>query len=46
MGIGLGLATAVLLMRDWLKMKDDKPALPESTWGTEEMMLAPGFGES
>ncbi len=38
--------TAVLLMRNWLKTEDDKPALPESIWSSEEMMLAPGFGKS
>ena len=38
--------TAVLLMRDWLKTEDEKPALPESTWGTEAFMLAPGFRKS
>ena len=38
--------TAVLLMRTWLKIEDDKPALPESLWGTEEMMLAPGFDKT
>lgn len=36
--------TAVLLMRGWLKQEDEKPALPESAWATEAMMLAPGFG--
>ncbi len=35
--------TAVLLMRTWLKVEDDKPTLPESLWGTEELMVAPGF---
>lgn len=38
--------TAVLLMRTWLKIEDDKPALPESLWATEEIMLAPGFDKT
>lgn len=38
--------TAVLLMRSWLKQEDEKPALPESTWSTEAMMLAPGFSKT
>lgn len=38
--------TAVLLMRSWLQEEDDKPALPESIWASEEMMLAPGFGKT
>lgn len=38
--------TAVLLMRSWLAEEGDKPALPESVWASEEMMLAPGFGKS
>lgn len=37
--------TAVFLMRDWLKVEDDKPHLPESLWSSEKM-LAPGFGKS
>ena len=37
--------TAVFLMRDWLKVEDDKPHLPESIWSSETM-LAPGFGKS
>ena len=38
--------TAVMLMRSWLKEESDKPRLPESTWSSEEMMLAPGFGKT
>ena len=36
-------ATATVLMRQWLAGEDEKPALPESVWATDEAMLAPGF---
>ena len=36
-------ATAIVLMRRWLGSEDEKPALPESAWATDEAMLAPGF---
>ena len=36
-------ATATVLMRRWLGGEDEKPALPESVWATDEAMLAPGF---
>lgn len=35
--------TAVYLMRQWLASEDDKPALPNAIWDTEEAMLAPGL---
>jgi len=38
--------TAVILLRGWLQVEEDKPILPESIWSAEEMMLAPGFGKS
>lgn len=41
---GLAYAVAVIsLAQYWLGPEGDKPALPESLWGTEETMLAPGM---
>jgi cytochrome c oxidase assembly factor CtaG len=41
---GLAYAVATIsLAQYWLGPEGDKPALPESVWGTEEMMLAPGM---
>lgn len=37
------LTTAVLLTRRWLGQEEVKPNLPESTWATDEAMLAPGL---
>lgn len=36
-------ATALLLIRNWLSLEEEKPGLPESAWATEEAMLAPGL---
>lgn len=41
-----GLAYAVAsvgLINDWLAREVDKPALPESSWATDEAMIAPGI---
>lgn len=41
-----GLAYAVAsvgLINDWLSREVDKPALPESSWATDEAMIAPGI---
>jgi cytochrome c oxidase assembly factor CtaG len=41
---GLAYAVAsVALARQWLAAEADKPALPESTWATDEAMIAPGI---
>jgi cytochrome c oxidase assembly factor CtaG len=34
--------TCILLLRRWLITEEEKPALPESVWATDEAMLAPG----
>lgn len=41
---GLAYAVAsISLMSDWLSKEVDKPALPESSWATDEAMIAPGI---
>jgi cytochrome c oxidase assembly factor CtaG len=41
---GLAYAVATVAMaRQWLAEEADKPALPESTWATDEAMIAPGI---
>ena len=41
---GLAYAVAAIgLANDWLAREVDKPALPESTWATDEAMIAPGI---
>lgn len=41
---GLAYAVASIgLANDWLAREVDKPALPESTWATDEAMIAPGI---
>jgi cytochrome c oxidase assembly factor CtaG len=41
---GLAYAVATIsLVRDWLDREAGKPALPESSWATDEAMLAPGI---
>lgn len=41
---GLAYAVAsVALARQWLAEEADKPALPESSWATDEAMIAPGI---
>lgn len=43
---GLAYAiTAVLLAREYVGIEEEKPALPESTWASDEALLAPGFGQ-
>jgi len=40
---GLAYAVAsISLVSDWLGHEDEKPALPESNWATDEAMIAPG----
>jgi putative membrane protein len=41
-GLAYAVAT-VTLARQWLAEEADKPALPESTWATDESMIAPGI---
>lgn len=36
-------ATGFFLVRRWLDEEEEKPALPESAWATDEAMLAPGI---
>ncbi len=40
-GLAYAVAT-VALARQWLGQEEDKPALPESAWATDESMTAPG----
>lgn len=37
------LSTAVVLFLRWLAEEESKPGLPESTWGSDEAMRAPGW---
>jgi cytochrome c oxidase assembly factor CtaG len=34
---------ALILAARWLKQEEEKPALPESEWATEEALIAPGL---
>lgn len=36
-------ATTTLLVRDWLKTEEDKPALPITSWSSDEALAAPGL---
>ncbi len=37
------ITTAIVLFLRWLAEEESKPSLPESTWGSDEAMRAPGW---
>ncbi|RMF00033.1 MAG: cytochrome c oxidase assembly protein [Chloroflexi bacterium] len=37
------LVAAIVLIAGWVQAEDNKEPLPETEWGTEETMLAPGW---
>jgi hypothetical protein len=37
------IVAALILVARWLKEEENKPALPESQWATDEALKAPGL---
>jgi putative membrane protein len=37
------IIAALILVAGWLRQEEDKPALPESSWATDDALVAPGW---